>query len=40
MKGRMSIDGDGYVFGLRGIAYRLPILRAKPVEAVEIQRTN
>jgi len=40
MKGRMSIDGDGYSFGLRGFAYRLPKLRAKPVEAVEIDSSN
>ena len=35
MKGRMSIDGDCYVFGLRGYAYRIPLLRAKPVEEAE-----
>ena len=40
MKGRMSIDGEGYVFALRGFAYRLPILRAKPVEEAEIQSSN
>jgi hypothetical protein len=40
MKGRMSIDGDGYVFGLRGYAYRIPILRAKPIEEAEPHITN
>lgn len=40
MKGRMSIDGDGYVFGLRGYAYRIPILRAKPIEEAEPQIIN
>jgi hypothetical protein len=40
MKGRMSIDGDGYVFALRGSAYRLPTLRAKPVEKAEIHSSN
>jgi hypothetical protein len=40
MKGRMSIDGDGYVFGLRGYAYRIPILRAKPIEEAEPQIAN
>jgi hypothetical protein len=40
MKGGMSIDGDDYAFGLRGFAYRLPKLRAKPVEEAEIQSTN
>jgi hypothetical protein len=40
IKGRMSIDGDGYVFGLRGYAYRIPILRAKSVEEVEPQIAN
>jgi hypothetical protein len=40
MKGRMSIDGDGYVFGLRGYAYRIPILRAKSIVEAEPQITN
>jgi hypothetical protein len=40
MKGRMSIDGDNYVFGLRGFAFRLPILRAKPVKEAETPNTN
>jgi hypothetical protein len=40
MKGRMMIDGDGYVFALRGSAYRLPILRAKPVQEAEIQSSS
>ncbi len=40
MKGRTSIDGEDYVFALRGYAYRLPILRAKPVVEAEIQSSN
>jgi hypothetical protein len=40
MKGRMLIDGDGYVFGLRGYASRIPILRAKPIEEAEPQIAN
>jgi hypothetical protein len=40
MKSRMSIDGDGYAFALRGYASRLPILRARPIEEAEIHSTN
>jgi hypothetical protein len=37
MKGRMSINGDSYVFALRGYAFRLRLLRAKPIVEAEIQ---
>ena len=40
MKGRLSIDGDGYVFALRGRAFRLHILRAKPVQEAEVQSSG
>jgi hypothetical protein len=40
MKGRMSVEGDPYTFALRGYAFRLPILRAKPLEEAKPQLAN